>query len=316
MINSLLSRVVRKKRKFDSLLFPFTHFKTSEEKGLIKELRDDISKLARLRETDINKTEKNWQNNLTNLERDVLKKDPRDFLNWDVILYTMFHEAKEEEFAYLKNLPNWESWKESLMESPIGNPKPYPLYKKSSGNLIHHAYSLANMLGTFDIKLENLKNVFEFGGGYGSMARLAYKRKFTGTYTIFDLPEFIALQKYFLKSLHMPVTVHTEPTAQSSNTIVLLSDIQKLEKQLNGQDLDMVIATWSLSESPVKLRDEILRMTKKTRYYLIAYQNKFGDTDNIDFFKKMMDEHKEFEWKHYPIAHLPGSFYMFGKRKE
>ena len=47
--------------------------------------------------------------------------------------------------------------------------------------------------------------IVEFGGGYGSMCRLLHKLGFSGQYFIYDLPEFVALQRYFLKSIGMPV---------------------------------------------------------------------------------------------------------------
>jgi hypothetical protein len=300
-------------RRIKTALFPVLHFKTKEQKILIRELRNDT--LSHIQENGMFMTENNWSDNVHNLEHDILKKDPRNFLNWNVVKYTMFHTGKEEELKYLKKLPNWNTWRESMRESPAGNPPPYPQFPESSGNTIHHAYSLAQMLEIFDIRLKDVNSIFEFGGGYGGMARLAFHSGFAGSYTIFDLPQFTALQKYFLKSAHIDRDIVTHPVPYSSQKIILLSDLKDVKKQFPETKVDITIATWSLSESPVELRLKIFDMVRNTTYFLIAYQNTFGDTDNVKFFTNMIHTHPEYEWKTWQIPHLPGNYYLFGKRK-
>ena len=54
-------------------------------------------------------------------------------------------------------------------------------------------------------KIDTLELIFEFGGGYGSMCRLAHNLGFNQAYIIFDLQPFSALQNYYLSSLDLPV---------------------------------------------------------------------------------------------------------------
>jgi hypothetical protein len=88
-----------------------------------------------------------------------------------------------------------------LVESPVGNPKPSPDYPGSSGNLIHQAYSLAQLTEIGDCRLENLSQIVEFGGGFGTMCKLVHQLGFKGRYIIFDLPECSALQEYYLNAV-------------------------------------------------------------------------------------------------------------------
>src|SRR5262249_29537133 len=130
-------------------------------------------------------------------------------LRWDVIQDTMFVGAASyvaKELTFLKKHPDWASrWRRAIQESPIGHPLRYPFFPASSGNLIHHAFHLAQFEEKTQIQVNNIGFVLEFGGGYGSMCRLLHNLGFHGKYVILDLPFFSLLQSFYLKSLGLPV---------------------------------------------------------------------------------------------------------------
>ena len=64
-----------------------------------------------------------------------------------------------------------------MVEDNVGNPVRYFLYPKSSGNKINHVFHLCTLINQFNIDIKKIKNVFEFGGGYGCMARIIFKNK-------------------------------------------------------------------------------------------------------------------------------------------
>ena len=69
-----------------------------------------------------------------------------------------------------------EFYKKILEEDNIGNPIRYFLYLKSSGNRINHVYHLNLLENQLRINIRsNVKKVYEFGGGYGCMARIFQK---------------------------------------------------------------------------------------------------------------------------------------------
>lgn len=148
-------------------------------------------------------------------------------------------------------------------------------------------------------KFNELNFTLEFGGGYGNLCRLIHKLGFQGKYIIFDLPVFSALQKYYLKLSGLPVFEEIIATG-----IFCINDIKKLIKILRkytptDKDKNLFIATWSLSESPLHVRRKISEFFPMYGYYLIGYQDKFGEIDN---------------WFDYALKYLPGHNLLIGRK--
>ncbi len=287
---------------------------TEKESRLIETFRKKISSLPPLEFTKENSTSHKWLRRLNEMRQNILNKDPRNFTRWPDVAVTMYTEAPVLELEHLKNLPSWSTWEKALTENPAGNPPEYKAYPTSGGNLIHHAYHLSQLVEQHRISIPNMQYIFEFGGGYGSMARLFFQLGFKGTYVIFDLPEFSALQEYFLSSINLPIKIHTAPT-QESNSVVLLSDISKLTKQLQGAHPNIFIATWSTSESPVKLRKKIENFARNSKHQLIGYQNLFGGIDNLSYYADMQKRENSYTWIDREIEHFKGNHYLIGKKK-
>jgi hypothetical protein len=182
--------------------------------------------------------------------------------------------------------------------------------------MIGNAYKLSQLILTHQVDLTKINTIFEFGGGYGSIARLCFRLGFKGTYIIFDLPEFSALQKYFLSASELPVKISMVPIKAEPNTVVLLSQASQLKEQLGNTPADMFTATWSLSESPLSLRETIVSLIKNVKYFLIAYQEKFpvySGTDNIAYFKKLQEEIPA-TWETRPFKLHPKDYFLIGKK--
>ena len=78
-----------------------------------------------------------------------------------------------KELKEIKKSKNWKLYKNLLIEDPIGNPIRYFLYPQSSGNRINHLYHLTVFEEVLKTTIKNkVKIIFEFGGGYGCMARI------------------------------------------------------------------------------------------------------------------------------------------------
>lgn len=279
-------------------------------------LKGRIKQLGTATTVSSSKTEATWVKHRNNIQRLILNEDVNNFLNWDTIVGTMFHEARIEELQFLQSLPDWNRWQKAIQESFVGNPRPYPEYPESSGNLIHHAYSLAQLEQRSGCRIELLSKIVEFGGGYGSMCRLAFQLGFKGRYIIYDLPELTALQEYFLNCIGLERYVSYDATSNAPTAIILLSDINKLTEQLNYKAAGYAfIATWSISEVPLELRNRIFNLVSGADYYLIAYQDQFGKVDNLNYFTSLAKSRPDFAWKGYPIAHLPSNHYLIGRKK-
>ncbi len=211
--------------------------------------------------------------------REYLKHEkPEDFLNWDFIRYTMFHFAKPVELEYLKGTNDWPIWEKAIVETDVGNPP-------NNLNLIHQAYSLARYFEYYNgiSEIKKIRSIAEIGGGYGCMRRLVHELGFRGRYVIYDLPEFLELQKYYLNRLNLPTVFTNVP------------------EEVDGE---LLIALWSVSEMPLEVRDLVL---KNARHYLIAYQDDFEGIDNDAYFLNFMRRNNG--WREV-ISHLPNSRYL------
>ena len=293
---------------------------SEQETENLSELQKTFKESLDYENNNILPSETIWNNFIIRLRELVMDQNPRKFLRWDIILETMFETNARfvsEELNFLKHCTDWNMrWRKAIEESPVGHPIPYILFPKSSGNLIHHAYHIAQFEKNTGLQVHNMDFIFEFGGGYGSMCRLFFNLGFRGKYIIFDLPSFTALQKYYLKTIGLPL-YSLNSFMKSETGIFCLSDhilLREIIKSRTEFKKSMFIATWSLSESPLIIRNTILPLIKDFKSFLIAFQPKFGEIDNMEFFNNWMNENKSIDWVNWQIKHIPGNnYYLFGR---
>ena len=202
------------------------------------------------------------------------------------------HTLPKNCFSYL--LITGKNGSGGIHEHSFGSPTPFIFYPWSSGNLIHNAHHLAQFENITHQNITDFDYVFEFGGGYGSMARLFHNLGFKGKYIIYDLPEFSQLQKIYLDKIGMKN----------------VEFVTRIEGIPNSNGKVLFIATWSLSEAPLDLRNQILdKVTANS--YLFAYQRSFDVFNNIEYFNKFRNELK-LKWYDSEIKHIPDNNYLFG----
>jgi putative sugar O-methyltransferase len=239
-----------------------------------------------------------WKNHVARLRYHLDHSDLTKFTQWDVIRETMFVNQQTYVFTELNELmrsPEWSTrWQPAIVESPIGSPEPYEFYVQSSGNLIHHAYSLYRFEKATGIRIEQLESVLEVGGGYGSFCRLVKSLGFKGAYTIFDLPEFCYLQSRYLGGLEIHMGGHVRFVTNRDHI---------------PYSTDLYIGLWSISELPVNERNQVMGCNADA--YMLAYQDKFEDIDNLAYFEEVSRVF-EYDWHPESINHMPGNRYLFG----
>lgn len=291
-----------------------------EERLLAAALRERVRSLPSAEPVGLLPSAAAWAQSVRRLRELVLTCDPREFLRWDVVQRTMFIRYSQfigTELAWLRERPDWMTrWQGAIREDTVGRPVPFSFYRQSSANLIHHGYHVAQFEKQTGISIDSLRYVVEFGGGYGSMCRLFHKLGFSGKYIIFDLPEFSALQEFYLRSLGLDV-LEQKNHKYALRGVACVSDREEF-----GQILDqshakdsMLVATWSISETPVALRDAVLPFVAGSGTFLIAFQHEFGEVDNQEYFahwKKLLGRVAWLEWE---IPHLKGNSYLVGSVK-
>jgi len=198
----------------------------------------------------------------------------------------------------------------ALTESPVGKPLVNPYYPLSSPLLVQHAYHLTRLLECTDFDLSRLQLVVEFGGGYGSFYRLLRNLGYRNRYVICDLPVMCALQRFYLRNVFP-----TGPDAQPPANLEWLSgDMQAaLKRETSQQSPSLFIATWSLSETPPAVRNEIAPVMGGFGYILCAYQRVFGNHDNVQYFASLEKMLPHFNWHHAECPVYKNNFYLIGQ---
>jgi len=227
-----------------------------------------------------------WQNHCKQLRWELLNKDPEDFMFFESIKQTMFVDQAEYTFDEYNEMTS-NICMTSLNDNDIFSSQRQHSHPTTTGNTIHHRYHLYQFEDLANKRLSNFSSIVELGGGYGNMARLAYKLGFQGRYNIIDLPEFALLQDYYLS--------HHDITAQHSPYT----------------ECDLFIATWSLSEIPLEQRKPYEHINAKN--FLIAFGQTYADINNIAWFSEFANNHSDHNWAVYEHPYLKNNnYYMIG----
>lgn len=214
----------------------------------------------------------------------IIEKRFSNFLRENIIQKIFFvHNRVYILFMLFKIIFNKNKlFKNLILEDNIGNPIRYFLYSKSSGNRIREVFHLLNFQNFSKTPIDRIKTIFEFGGGYGNMARLFYKINKNFNYRIFDTFHVNLLQYYYLRMLKIPASFNEVKNKNVSlnYNILKYNSFSKKGKKL-------FIANWSLSEAPLKLRRIIFNKIINFDYILISYQEKFENINNHLYFSNI-----------------------------
>lgn len=235
-----------------------------------------------------------WSNYLYEFKRMINSEGIHQFLRTSVVRDTMFFEAPLVEFKRV--MSNWSFFKNALVFNPIGNPYPYALWPFTNGNTVHHLFSISQTFKSNE-ELAKIHSVIEFGGGYGNMAWCFDRIGFRGSYTIFDDLKMNALQELFLKESRVNNIKELRCIHEYSELLGLVSAAKK------GT---LLVATWSLSETPIEIRDAV--MNNDNLSFLIAFQGSFEGVDNLAYFSKYIINTSKV--KIYEIKHIPDNYYL------
>ncbi len=245
--------------------------------GIYRKLsKDDISKYT----TDL------WNNYNSSLAKALLPAAPANFLHDREIAGSMFVNVggawMETQLKLLDNSFKPEVLKAVLRESRVGQPD--IKYKKynTSHNSIHHLYHIARYEEETGASLLGKKNIIEWGGGYGNLAKIFLRlNPYLCTYTIIDTPLFISLQYAYLASILGVENINLISNKRDKideGKINLLPLGYISERELS---CDIFISTWALSESSKYAQDYVSQHKFfSARQILLAYQDSCSDLPN------------------------------------
>ncbi len=237
------------------------------------ELRDKIKSLTPLPE---NAKRFSWLARRRDLREKILNDNPENFLTWPRIKEALFvgkTKAIEMQLDWLLTEAGITLDDSCLQEHPFGNPETFDdgVCPRTSGNLVNQLFYLVKWSELTSGFVD--KNIIEFGGGYGLMARIVQQLGFTGQYTIIDLPEYLLLQEYYL-----------------SNVLEDISNIQFVSTFDDYElDADLIISICSLSEVDEAAKNRFFEQVK-FKYHLIVFQPDWDGWDNAKYFSDRFND--------------------------
>ena len=293
----MLNKIIRKILENLSVFYINDLNKLKFDDGSIYKIIDDKIKIVNKNKGNLKKTHKIFNENLYKL---LQKRKLKRFLRYSFIQKVFFVQNRFfifKEINELKKSEKWLFYKNLLIEDNVGDPVRYFLYPRSSGNKINHVYHLNCLENNLKINLKNIENIFEFGGGYGCMARIFSKINNKINYEIFDTNLVNCLQYYYLKQNDLDVGF-------DNNKYKLINDLKNLKLTRNLKN-SLFIANWSLSEVPLSLREEISKLIINFDYIMISFQENFEDINNLNYFKNLQETLKS----KYKIEIIINQFY-------
>ena len=240
-------------------------------------------------------------------------------MRWPPVRTTMVKRGRRPvavELAHLRQRPDWPRWRSALREMTLGRPRPFPQLPTTSANALHLAYHLCRFEEATGVGPETVTFILEFCGGYGGTCRLVHRLGFRGIYAIFDLPEVGALQRFYLGHARLPVRRWGRESAAGPG-IVTLSSVDDLAKVIDARPSGtaLFIATWSLGETPLQLREPVLDAVGDFDAFLLGYTARFREVSNRETFGRWRTRLPDHAWQEWPLPHLgKAEFYLFGNR--
>lgn len=268
-------------------------------------------------------TSNEWQAFVQELENVFRKGNPSTFLRDPFVRRVLHARQIGLSSRYLDNLEKETLWNDVLsrgcVESRFGDPFIDPSLPQASPLLIQHSFHLLKVLETAGMPLEKLRSFFEFGGGYGCFAMLLKNLRFEGRHVLYDLPHMTLLQQFYLRNVFRE-RLEADP-AFLGNLAWLSGDptdepVAGAVRAAAADRPSVFLATWSLSESPIELRNRFLPLISEFDFVCIAYQESFDGVDNHAYFESALPRIDSHAWEVTKNPAAPWTRYARGVRQK
>jgi hypothetical protein len=270
---------------------------------------------AALRVNRDSEAEREWERIAEAIRKRIVNEGPARFLRWNTVEESMAVANAwfvVREYLYLRGRADWrDRWRPLLVEDAVGDPVPFVLHPSSSGNLVHHAWVAARFLDATGLRPDELASVTEFGGGYGSLSRFFRRLGFRGFYMIYDLEVQAALQAFYLQSLGIDIDYGGVATGAQTRCVFDPAVFSAPPPPRPS----LFVALWSLSETSESTRTTVVDAARAYDYWLVGYQDRFGEVDNHRFIERWKSQLPAADWIHDALTHIPGHHLLIGTRR-
>ena len=321
-VGLLMSSVLRVLRRQLRLLkmtrsqYALARTKRAQRKSFQVLCHEFSTKYGTLKQYDTSRfTTRVWEDLNEKIESTVLPCPAFSFLRNRLVAETMVSSdcgpLLQQELAILEHEMSGERLKLLLEEDYVGNPRLVSSNYLTSHNSIHHLCHLATFVKKTHARLDEIRTVVEWGGGYGNLSKLFRRLSpATHTYIIIDTPLFSCVQWLYLSTILGVDRVRLLQDPRDgihSGQINLLPVCFLDHHELSA---DLFVSTWALSESSELSQDYVAaREWFKSRHLLIAYHASSADylpaSARVGTLARASGARVE------AIHHMPGNYYAF-----
>ncbi|MCK5320474.1 putative sugar O-methyltransferase [Candidatus Parcubacteria bacterium] len=263
----------------------------------------------------------NWIDFGNEIENYFFNSFKINFFSHKIVTNTMFIKPKWQKLQlnYLEKKYKTEKLKKYLSENKYGHPLICSPKYRTSANSIHHLNHLSLFEDKTKCNLKNTKNVVEWGGGYGNMAKIFLRIKPEATYSIIDLPIFVFIQAIYLSCIlgknKINIVTEQNPTIKD-NLINLIPLNEKILNDIDFHQPDIFISTWALSESNNFSQNFVERLNYfNSKKLLIAHQVTSPSMPHASDIANKMDKYNILY--HEKINYISGeNYYLFSNLKK
>lgn len=192
-----------------------------------------------------------WNAKREAFREQMLGGNLENFLNWPVSTQTISSNAHLFTKQELSMMPP--HYKSATYDTLVGNPNPYG---HSSGSYIGAAYNFYILERETGYSIADMESVVEFGGGFGAMPAVARNLGFRGTWYMYDYPELLLLQEWYLSRCKV-------------RNVEFIGEIDNLP-----EECDFFVAIHSLNEAPRDTQERFINHVKPRSFLVIGPSKK------------------------------------------
>lgn len=241
-----------------------------------------------------------WERINQTVKEEILDPGNENFLQHEAIRYTAYstdHTRTSFQLGFMVGLRGAEYVRSILEDEPtFGNPDlvEHEFGIVCSSNSVQMLYHLLYWEHKTGRRIEGLREIFEWGGGYGAMARLILKMNPKIKYRMVDTPTFVDLQVFYLKNVIDPLKLDVT--------------VETVDQAILDGPVDLFISTWALSESGESSMRHAAQSEaiSRAKHVLLAYQR---SDENFEIADKVVDILNEYRMDKIldiePVPYLP-----------
>ena len=220
-----------------------------------------------------------WKGINVHMEGVFFPTPPFSFTRTQVVKATMFspyrNSAQVESLSFLEARLSQERLKSLLREDYVGDPTLVNYKYLASTVTISHLSHFVRFVDLTGCDLNEIETIVDWGGGYGSMARIFDRLTLKPyTYIIVDTPLLTCVQWLYLSTILGEERIHILRTSDDFIKKGKINLVPLCFLEHVHFSCDLFISTWALSESSAVAQDYVESQNWfNAKHLLLAFQS-------------------------------------------